>query len=79
MGVVYANGRYYKGIGIDENRLRNVKQLGPLRYKYSIAISLCTVKGELRVANFLVNSFKRGPLVDTCGCVPLPGCTLKYC
>jgi hypothetical protein len=31
-----------------------------------------TVKGELRVANFLVNSFKRTPLPDACGCAPLP-------
>jgi hypothetical protein len=27
-----------------------------------------TVKGELSVANFLVNSFKQTPLPDTCGC-----------
>lgn len=33
--------------------------------------------GELSVASFLVNYFKRAPFPGTCGCVPLPGCTLK--
>jgi hypothetical protein len=36
-----------------------------------------TVEGELGVANFLVTSFKRGPLADTCGCAPLPICPPK--
>jgi len=37
-----------------------------------------TVKGELRVANFLVNSFKRSPFPDICGCASLPNCALRY-
>jgi hypothetical protein len=36
-----------------------------------------TVEGEIRVASFLVNYFKRAPLPDTCGCAPLLGCTPK--
>jgi hypothetical protein len=36
-----------------------------------------TVEGELGVASFLVNFFKRGPFPDTCGGAPLPGCTSK--
>jgi len=35
-----------------------------------------TVEGELSVAKFLVNYFKKGP--DTCGYAPLPDCTLRY-
>jgi hypothetical protein len=39
---------------------------------------ICTVKGELGVARFLVNSFKRAPLPDACGCVPLPALYSGY-
>ena len=37
-----------------------------------------TVKGELGVASFLVNFFKRGPFLDISGCAPLPSCTFRY-
>jgi hypothetical protein len=30
-----------------------------------------TVEGELSIANFIDNFFKRAPLPDTCGCAPL--------
>ena len=42
--------------------------------------SLCayTVKGELSVAKFLVNCFKRQPFIEACGCAYLASCTLKY-
>jgi hypothetical protein len=30
------------------------------------------VEGELGVANFIDNFFKRAPLLDICGCAPLP-------
>jgi hypothetical protein len=38
---------------------------------------LDTIEDELCVASFLVNYFKRGPFLDTCGCVPLLGRTPK--
>ena len=65
-----------------------------LVYKYVQGLELClviedfdlngsnscsiTVKGELGVAIFLVNFFKRGPFLDISGCAPLPSCTFRY-
>jgi hypothetical protein len=43
-----------------------------------LGILACTVKGELGVASFLVNFFKRGPFLDISSCAPLPSCTFRY-
>lgn len=47
------------------------------RAKQAFLIKLCTVEGEMGVAEFLVNFFKRGPFLGPCGFASLPGCTLK--
>jgi hypothetical protein len=41
-------------------------------------ISISTVEGELCVASFLVNYFKRGPFQTLVAEDPMPGCTLRY-
>lgn len=40
--------------------------------------SASTVEGELGVAKYINNFFKRAPLPDTCGYVPLPDYTPRY-
>jgi len=47
-------------------------------YNLQFVVRQFTVKGELRVARFLVNFFKRGPFLDACGFAPSPGSTPRY-
>ena len=57
--------------------IRNRWEFTKSRDSLMKAAAKSTVKGELGVASFLVNFFKRGPFLDVSGCAPLPSCTTR--